>query len=1566
MVDRTGEPVERSDSDHFPCSVRNVKSAQNQFPVITQAKRMVDRTGEPVEERIAEERESSSAQIRTLLNEQRKTIIAEYCEKVSHHELLAAQAEHDRRILQEELLRQQQDFREVHQQDLIKMKELQKFQNSTFDEFTRQKFIEDQKTIMELSGRLQELQNEVNCMNDSKDFQDAESVRSGNSHVTSQPGVFPKHPPFEGLLRPSFISQRQTDGPPNTWDTSGISGNVFAHPQASSSAPYPQGLNSTWKKTIEEPIHMSTAEKSGRPERDQDLRCQSGPSAKDSVIFSGGDYSKNYGADQQRLQISDLHFDKFPTPATFACWKIRFKTEVCTCSQFPTEAMQWIKEVELVDSVDELRSSSSTRGISMPNFEVLDARIASALNKIIHNSHFKRKISLEEQKAQKEDRFLRGRQIAYLIYEQFRVTGTHDSVENYTDLFTIVLRNDDIQEFDSKWDGILLSMTKIPHDDILEGLYKLRIRESEKLKTVLELYDLETHQKKLGPDYHRLKAMVKRSIEQEIRNKNFGARSGNFEKNAVVKNQGTKQRVQRILGDCWQWETNGQCVKGNNCSFRHDMDKRGKSSPSNPSPNSFMRQSERKPSRTRSPRGKSPSGRMSRWPCKDYLRGTCNNSFCERWHPPECLFYKTKSGCRFGEKCSFAHRQVDAQPTKWSKSNNDKSAVAILKKGNWQERESVSDACHDRTGKPVRKSDKKLGQNSSRRQFSDARQLGCVFQDMTPPKSILRKSTDMPKPIQRVKFKKAIARHTKIRDQNPSLGYICPGEPHERSPNAPKFEDRSQEETEWQEQGAREAAWKLAKNVFKLKEHERAAFFSSPENRCLPASTLKPEEREFVVDSGASMHMISKKDLSKAEMDTLTKSCSPTIVITANGEVQTHEEAIVYVKELDIFLTMKVLENTPAVLSLGKLCDENGYSYEWINGQKPHLIKNGIRIICNTENFVPIVVPGLTSSSSTSSSSLRTPIKQESHSSSSSSSSSPSSPTVGDMSVREREDASNRDISPVPVSELVDDRTGEPVETQANQIPKQNKKETTIERGNLCDDSEIPEWLQEFRENLVDDEIPLQGGSHASSSHEASLEPTTKRREDLGKHNVHTHFPKDRNCEICKRTKITRAPCRRRKGEAVPRAVNFGDLITADHKVLSDNCESRNNHRYAVVVQDLATQWIQAYPCKNKTSQETQRSLQKFLEPERKPKVIYTDNSLEFGKACEDLSWNHCTSTPHRSETNGIAERAVRRVKEGTSAVLLQSGLNESWWADSMECYTYLRNVTDLLSDGKTPYERRFGQPFKGPIIPFGSLVEYYPITAKDQSRIHQFGKKVLPGLFLGYALYAGGIWKGDVLIADLEELETMDASEIYSKRLNAKEVIFPKQGEFIFPIADGRIKTPGGDQELRTSTLIRPRPIQGEGHVDFLGESEGSLPQPHDSFPDAGEAINDFWSMSGSFIYRHHVEPRVKLYSPREESFPIPLKYIDVTRTTHTNLDVKQEKRIDDYWNIDGSRDLSDPWTGFTQFTLLDEKAPDGYTVVRGEIDEKTAYIQARSSMARVMEVNGKECKAEGKAKVV
>ena len=200
---------------------------------------------------------------------------------------------------------------------------------------------------------------------------------------------------------------------------------------------------------------------------------------------------------------------------------------------------------------------------------------------------------------------------------------------------------------------------------------------------------------------------------------------------------------------------------------------------------------------------------------------------------------KTKSGCRPGEKCSYAHRQVDEQPTRRSKKNDDKSAVAMLKKYDLHDRTWQPvvnrDKGHDRSGQPVVKRDTRheLKHGPVGCRSSNTRQLGCVSQDMEPPKLLptLRKSSDMQKPIQRVKFTKAIARHAKIRDQNPSLGLICPCEPHQRSTNVPKFEDRSQEETEWKERGAREAAWRLAKSVLKLKEHERATFFSPSENR---------------------------------------------------------------------------------------------------------------------------------------------------------------------------------------------------------------------------------------------------------------------------------------------------------------------------------------------------------------------------------------------------------------------------------------------------------------------------------------------------------------------------------------------------------------------------------------------------------------------------------------------------------------------------------------------------------------------------------------------------------------
>ena len=214
------------------------------------------------------------------------------------------------------------------------------------------------------------------------------------------------------------------------------------------------------------------------------------------------DIPQNTMVGQQRQQILELQFDKFPTPASFLCWKIRFRNQVTTFFSFSIGNFV-MDEMEMFDSLGELKSSRSAAGKNFPNFEMLDAKIASASNKIIQHSHFKKKVSLEEQKAQKEGRFLRGRQIAFMIYDYFRVTGAHDTVLNYVDLLSVTLHDDNVQDFDTRWDEVLLCMSKIPSYDVLGSLYKLRIRESAQLNTVLELYDMEIHQRISMPNFRK-------------------------------------------------------------------------------------------------------------------------------------------------------------------------------------------------------------------------------------------------------------------------------------------------------------------------------------------------------------------------------------------------------------------------------------------------------------------------------------------------------------------------------------------------------------------------------------------------------------------------------------------------------------------------------------------------------------------------------------------------------------------------------------------------------------------------------------------------------------------------------------------------------------------------------------------------------------------------------------------------------------------------------------------------------------------------------------------------------
>ena len=286
-----------------------------------------------------------------------------------------------------------------------------------------------------------------------------------------------------------------------------------------------------------------------------------------------------------------------------------------------------------------------------------------------------------------------------------------------------------------------------------------------------------------------------------------------------------------------------------------------------------------------------------------------------------------------------------------------------------------------------------------------------------------------------------------------------------------------------------------------------------------------------MVDSGASMHMVSEKDHNSAELETVRTSRSPTTVMAANGEVRTNKEATGNVKQLDLFVKVMLLQETPAVLSLGKLCDEHGYTYRWTSGQNPHLTEHCKRIDCNRSNHVTFVVPGMSASSSST-----TP------SSASSPSSSQESTWANRDSVSE-----NRNVE-TPVSERSggtnEELRGDPLhESTETENQNKNRESKEVQRDVS---HELPDRLQEFSENLVDEssseelrgDLMQRSADTSSSSHEPPMEPRAYVELGSGKHSVFTHFPKDPNCEICLKTKITRAS-----------AEKFGDLIAPDHKL---------------------------------------------------------------------------------------------------------------------------------------------------------------------------------------------------------------------------------------------------------------------------------------------------------------------------------------------------------------------------------------------------------------------------------
>ena len=231
----------------------------------------------------------------------------------------------------------------------------------------------------------------------------------------------------------------------------------------------------------------------------------------------------------------------------FQSWKVNFKTEACAKTADPHLTMLWIKEVGIAKSIDDRMTSRSIVGRKdFPNYDVLDAMIASALKRLLDKHvHFRKRVSVEEQRAPKYDRFLRTRQIAYMIYERFRATGAYEAVQGLSDVFDVRLLNDDVQDFDVRWDQALLSASDMPSEVILEGSYKPKLQDSAQLQTVLVLYDQETVRNNGQTSYLRLKTSVKLQIDQMMRTRNFRVQERSCGKRSSHQESKRKESLRR-------------------------------------------------------------------------------------------------------------------------------------------------------------------------------------------------------------------------------------------------------------------------------------------------------------------------------------------------------------------------------------------------------------------------------------------------------------------------------------------------------------------------------------------------------------------------------------------------------------------------------------------------------------------------------------------------------------------------------------------------------------------------------------------------------------------------------------------------------------------------------------------------------------------------------------------------------------------------------------------------------------------------------------------------------------
>lgn len=1014
-------------------------------------------------------------------------------------------------------------------------------------------------------------------------------------------------------------------------------------------------------------------------------------------------------------EADSIKFPDMPTPESYRNWKNQVKDEVKSCSDQPDAAWLWMNEVYDVRTP----RADLERALQEPGmFTTLDTKLAAALTRCAKGDLGTRILNYKEERA-KVGVQVRGRFILLMFDDCFKTSEEAGNLYRLEDILQVHRVGDtlaDIKRFINKWDATLAGMATMPAEMTLRDLFLRQIRHAPTLKYDIDLFD-RAKEGEYNKSYDFLVKSVRDYIDRERLRQNrdrIAARQNPAAKAAPAgpggggkgdgkKNQRGRSTEKDTRKDkpCFKY-ARGECTLGNKCPYKHDKkDKRARTD----SPGKKNRSASRG-------RGKSPPKKTKM--TKEEMAKT------------PCTYHK-QGYCRRGEKCFFLHEapaaaakaKSNAKPRADSpnpnKKNKDKKATPCI----------VQHACiATRNRLPKRKDDDREAKCHKVR-FSDRIHIrkiparGEMCQLIVTPKvheTTFSTNEECPRSDPKTLLEAKVAARqlqemVKLFDGDwePACKFHCTEEHSAFLKLTCKCCRRLLEPVKSDQFSASPPSSVLPS----------ASVVSQPTAAPVNAAASRSSSVSWLIDSGSEQDLVSEAQIPRVKASNRHRRDEPISLLTANGATTADEVVDVDIHGLTKPCQPLVMEHTPAVLSVGIRCLEQGYSFVWPAGGKPILVRPDQKVVeLEVDGHVPV---------------------------------------LNDRCKIFKKKQYRKDR---PLQELF---------AMAN-------------KGSDCHDRNSQEFAMAGAERPegepMDEGVPEgEDEAYVRSRSSAELE-----QEAMSASHQFTHFPKNPFCKTCQRARMMAPQARKRGGQGRIPTSEFGDHLVADHVVIKPNVEEGvNGEVVALVVKDIHTQFRGVYPSTSKSSDDCQQALLHFIDPKHPVQQIYTDNSRELIAAMKDLGIRHQTSMPYVNSSKSFVEREIRQMLEGARFNLLQSGLPLRYWPLAMQHHSAAVNACRQLNGAEAPWKLRFGEEFQGLHVPFGAKILFWNNPARADNTAGKLSPTANDGIFLGYHIQPGHQWKGEYLVAKLEALDYHAANGSITVQ-RTRQMILPSGG-YVFPL---------------------------------------------------------------------------------------------------------------------------------------------------------------------------------------